>query len=139
MIVLDTNVVSAVMALIPVVSVVEWLDRHKTTDLYLSSITIAEIEYGLRILPDGRRRRTLQERFAEFVARGFEQRILDFDSAVARCYGDVMGHRREVGRPMSTPDGQIAAIARTHRMAVATRNVRDFEECGVEILNPFED
>lgn len=138
MIVLDTNVVSAVMAPMPVVSVVEWLDRHETANLYLSSITIAEIGYGLRILPDSRRRRTLEERFAEFVARGFEQRILAFDAEAARCYGDVMGHRREIGRPMSTLDGQIAAIARTHRMAVATRNVRDFEDCGFEVLNPFE-
>jgi predicted nucleic acid-binding protein len=137
-ILLDTNVVSAVMAPAPVASVLHWLDRQDTASLYLSTITIAEIAYGIRVLPAGRRRRELRERFEQFVARGFEQRVLAFDSAAALHYAEVMGHRKELGRPMSVPDGQIAAIARAHRFSVATRNVRDFDECGLDVLNPFE-
>jgi toxin FitB len=138
MILLDTNVVSAAMAQTPIRPVLDWLDRRETTSLYLSTITIAEIGFGLRILPEGKRRRDLWRRFEQFVARGFEHRILPFDTPAAREYAEVMGQRRESGRPMSVPDGQIAAIARTRRLAVATRNVRDFELCGLEILNPFE-
>ena len=137
MILLDTNVVSAVMKPVPVQTVMEWLDGRETASLYLSAITIAEIRYGLRVLPEGRRRRDLEERFGRFVARGFEHRILPFDVEAARFYGELMGHRKEIGRPMSVLDGQIAAIARANRCAVATGNVRDFEECGVEVLNPL--
>lgn len=138
MIVLDTNVVSAVMKPVPIQSVLEWLNAHDTASLYLSAITIAEIRFGLRVLPNGKRRRTLEERFEQFIARGFAQRILAFDEPAARFYAEIMGRRRELGRPMSVLDGQIAAIARARRFAVATGNVRDFEECGLQILNPFE-
>jgi len=136
-ILLDTNVVSTVMKPQPVRSVLEWLDGEETSKLYLSTISIAEIRYGLRILPEGKRRRDLENRFERFVGRGFEQRILSFDEGAARIYGELMGHRREIGRPMSILDGQIAAIARVHGFAVATGNVRDFEECGLEIVDPF--
>ncbi len=138
MILLDTNVVSAVMRPAPAQSVLGWLDDHDTASLYLSTITIAEIGNGLRVLPDGKRRRSLESRFEEFVARGFDQRIVTFDEPAARLYAEVMGHRKELGRPISALDGQIAAIARANRFAVATGNVRDFEECGLRILNPFE-
>ena len=138
MILLDTNVVSEVMAPAPAASVLEWLDRRDAATLYLSTITIAEIGYGLQVLPAGRRRRLLEERFEQFVATGFEQRVLSFDEAASRLYGGLMARRRSLGRPMGILDGQIAAIARANRFALASRNVRDFEECGLEILNPFE-
>ncbi len=138
MILLDINVVSAVMAPAPVTSVLRWLDHHETASLYLSTIKIAEIAYGIRVLPAGRRRRELRERFERFVARGFEQRVLTFDTAAAHHYAEVMGRRRELGRPMTVPDGQIAAIARARRFSVATRNVRYFDECELDLLNPFE-
>ena len=79
-----------------------------------------------------------RNRFQVFLSRGFESRILAFDPAAAHAYPEIMGRRREVGRPMSALDGQIAAIARSRRLAVATRNQRDFEGCGLEILNPFD-
>jgi predicted nucleic acid-binding protein len=88
-------------------------------------------------LPDGKRRRLLAERFEHFVARGFEQRLLSFDDRAAHEYAEVMGHRKEIGRPLSISDGQIASVARANHLAVATRNVRDFEECGLELINPF--
>ena len=106
--------------------------------LFLSTITIAEIAYGLAVLPDGRRRRTLAERFDRFVADGFEQRVLDFDRRAALDYGEVMSRRRAMGRPLAALDGQIAAVARANHLAVATRNVRDFEHCGIDLVNPFE-
>lgn len=139
MILLDTNVVSAVMAPAPTTAVIEWLNRQETVTLYLSTITIAEIGYGLWNLPEGKRRRSLEERFKKFVAEGFEQRILDFNKPAAHLYAEVMGRRKAMGRPLAVLDGQIASIARANDLAIATRNVRDFEECGLEIVNPFEE
>jgi hypothetical protein len=136
-ILLDTNVISAVMAPAPPESVLSWLDAQPSAGLFLSTITIAEIRYGLRCLPVGRRRQTLEDRFRLFVAKGFEERILPFDLAAAHLYAEVMGHRKEIGRPMSVPDGEIAAIALAHGLAVATRNLADFEECGLELIEPF--
>ncbi len=138
MILIDTNVVSEIMAFSPDNVVLEWFNRHDTTLLYLSTITIAEIGYGLRILPDGKRRQLLAERFKSFVTKGFEQRVLSFDERSAYQYAEIMGYRKEIGRPLSLADGQIASIARTNDLAVATRNIRDFEECGIKIINPFE-
>ncbi len=138
MILLDTNVISAVMAPKPPSAVLNWLNEHDTVRLYISTITVAEISYGLRVLPAGKRRRTLENRFESFIATGFEQRLLNFDDSAARQYAEVMGYRKEAGRPMGVLDGQIAAIARAHNQAIATRNIRDFEECGVELINPFE-
>ncbi len=88
-------------------------------------------------MPDGRRRRLLSARFEQFVGTAFASRVLSFDEAAARAYGEIRGHRRELGRPMSAFDSQIAAIAKTRDCAVATRNVRDFEDCGLELINPF--
>lgn len=138
MILLDTNVVSEVMAPTPAPRVVEWLDARDASILYVSSVTIAEIRYGLNLLPGGRRRRDLEARLLSFLALGLDQRVLAFDVAAAELYASLMAHRRRQGRPLASLDGQIAAIARSRKMAVATRNVRDFEDCGVEILNPFE-
>jgi len=138
MILLDTNVVSEAMASAASRAVLRWLNDQDSETLYLSTITIAEIGYGLEVLPEGRRRRTLTDRFERFVATGFSHRVLPFDEKAARVYGELMAQRRKQGRPMSALDGQIASIARSSRFAIATRNVRDFEECGVEIVNPFE-
>jgi len=138
MILLDTNVVSEVMKTQPVEAVVAWLNSQDSERLYVSAITIGEIAYGLRILPDGKRRSGLHERFERFVALAFDQRVLAYDESAARVYGELMGDRKELGLPMSVPDGQIAAIARLNHLAVATRNVLDFEHCGIDVLNPFE-
>ena len=137
MILLDTNVVSEVMKVAPSPTVLDWLNERPTSTLYISSITVGEIVYGLRILPDGKRRSRLGDRFERFVAEGFAHRVLAYDEPAARIYGEIMGVRREVGRPISTADGQIAAIARANRLTIATRNVADFEDCGVELFDPF--
>ncbi len=137
MILLDTNVVSAIMAPSPPETVLSWLDAQRTESLFLSTITVAEIGYGIRILPAGKRRQALQHRFQEFVARGFAERTLAFDVPAARAYAEIMGRRKEIGRPMSVPDGEIAAIALDRGFAVATRNLSDFQECGLELVDPF--
>ncbi|MFH2006225.1 MAG: type II toxin-antitoxin system VapC family toxin [bacterium] len=126
------------MAPAPPRQVLEWLNGQDTVTLHLSTITIAEISYGLWILPDGKRRRSLVERFERFLTEGFEQRVLGFDLPAARLYGEIMSHRRAAGRPMSALDGQIASIARARGLAVATRNVKDFEECGLEVIDPCQ-
>ncbi|WP_406600455.1 type II toxin-antitoxin system VapC family toxin [Marinihelvus fidelis] len=113
-------------------------ERSALRETLLSAVTIGEIAYGLRILPDGKRRSGLRERFERFVALAFDQRVLSYDEPAARLYGELMGDRRELGLPMSVPDGQIAAIARRDHLAIATRNVLDFEHCGIEVINPFE-
>ena len=138
MILLDTNVVSEVMKTRPAEAVVAWLNGQDSEKLHVSAITIGEIAYGLRVLPDGKRRSGLRERFERFVALAFDQRVLAYDESAARIYGELMGDRKELGLPMSVPDGQIAAIARLNHLAVATRNVLDFEHCGIDVLNPFE-
>ncbi len=88
-------------------------------------------------MPDGRRRRDLQDRFRRFVANAFALRILDYDEPAARCYGEIMAACRAKGRPISVPDGQIAAIAKVHSSVVATRNVRGFEHGGIELVDSF--
>lgn len=139
MIVLDTNVVSEVMKPAPKRSVIEWLNQQETATLYLSTITLAEIGYGLRSMPAGKRRRSLEDRFERFVEEGFDQRILGFDVVAARLYGEVMAHRKALGRPLSILDGAIASIARANDFTIATRNVDDFEDCGLSLVNPFEE
>jgi len=138
MILIDTNIVSEVMRPSPASTVVNWLNNQDSQRLYLSVISITEIGYGLRLLPNGSRRHQLSERFDHFVEAAFGQRVLNFDQKAAHAYADIMGHRKEIGRPMSVPDGQIAAVARAHGFAVATRNAKDFEMCDLQIINPFE-
>ncbi len=137
MIILDTNVVSEFMTSPPESSVLSWLNAQNTASLYLTTITIAEIGFGLRTMPQGKRRDMLTERFEQFVKTAFEHRILPFDEDAARVYGEVLGYRREIGRPISSLDGQIAAIARSRGFSVATRNIKDFEECQIDLINPF--
>ncbi len=137
MIVLDTNIISEFMTSQPNESVLEWLNTQDSMVLYLTTISIAEIGYGLRVMSNGRKRQLLDDRFKQFIETAFKSRILSFDEAAARVYGDIKGYRKEIGRPLSDLDGQIAAIARVKEFVVATRNIKDFEECGVELINPF--
>lgn len=138
MIVLDTNVVSEIMKAAPSPTVLDWLNAQDAASLYLTTISMAEIGYGLCLLPDGKRREFLAERFEQFIAQAFEQRILSFDEAAARAYSGIMWHRKALGRPISVTDGQIAAIAKTRGFTIATRNIKDFEESQIALVNPFQ-
>ena len=138
MIIIDTNIVSELMKESPAGEVVSWMNDQEASELFLTTITLGEIGYGLEILPQGKRRLQLEQGFERVIAEAFTGRILDFDEQAARLYGALMVRCKAIGRPLSILDGQIASIARAKGCAVATRNVRDFAECGVDILNPFE-
>ena len=139
MILCDTNVISELIGPQPLPNVETWIDARNIEQLFVPTVSIAEIDYGLSIMPSGRRRRELQDRFEKFLVAVFGRRVLSFDEAAARVYGPIRAHRKEMGRPMSTFDGQIAAIARVNHLALATRNTKDFEDCGLELINPFTD
>ncbi len=138
MIILDTNIVSEFMTSPPSGLVLSWINDQDVSLLYLTTITIAEINYGLSIMPAGKRRDLLEERFKLFTVSAFEQRILSFNESAANLYGGILAHRRQLGRPMSCFDGQIAAIAKVQGFVVATRNVKDFNDCQLELINPFD-
>jgi predicted nucleic acid-binding protein len=137
LILLDTNVISEMMRPAPDQRVIHWLNEAEAGRLHLSTVSIAEILFGLDLLPAGRRRQGLEERFEAFLDQAFAHRLLSFDEAAARHYGPLMGGRRRAGRTMAAPDGQIAAIARSRAMALATRNRGDFESCGLSLINPW--
>ena len=138
MIVVDTNVISEVMRPQPSPLVLNWLNSQDSNQLSVSTVTLAEIGYGLRILPEGQRRWQLHNLFEQFIAQAFEERILGFTASAAKAYAEIMGYRKEIGHPMSLPDAQIASIAYAHGFALATRNIKDFEDCGLALINPFE-
>lgn len=137
MILVDTNVISETMRPAPDGRVVEWLNRQDSLSLFLTTPSIAELHYGIQSLPNGKRRRALADGFDRLLRESFEGRILTFDLGAAQAYGLVMSARRAKGRPLSVVGGQIAAMARHHGAAIATRNARDFEGCGVHVVDPF--
>ena len=138
MILLDTNVVSELMRLSPNPGVESWIADRPADSLYFSAIGEAEMRYGLAVMPMGRRRDRLNSEIDAMLREDFEGRILPFDSAAARSYAGIAAARRLAGRPAAQADGQIAAVAHSRGMAVATRNVRDFEDMGINVIDPWE-
>jgi predicted nucleic acid-binding protein len=136
MIVLDTNVVSELMRRSPDPAVETWAAGYAVEDLFFSAVGEAELRYGAAIMPAGRRRETLASDIETMLRAAFESRILPFVSAAARAYAEIAAARRAAGRPVSHPDGQIAAIAHSRGMTVATRNIRDFDAMGIALVNP---
>ena len=134
---LDTNVVSELMRKAPDPAVVAWAAGHPLEDLFFSAVGEAELRYGVAILPTGQRRETLVSDIERMLGEAFENRVLPFDSAAARAYANIAAMRRSAGRPVGPADCQIAAIARCHHMAVATRNVRDFEDVDIKVVDPW--
>ena len=137
MIVLDTNVVSEMMRDEPSPEVLVWLDGWPARELFITAVTEAEVRTGVALLPEGRRRRGLAEAAEHAFGSLFAGRVLPFDSGAAHAYAEIAAARRAARRSFSQADGQIAAIARSHGMAVATRNVRDFEDMGIDLFNPW--
>ncbi len=139
MIVLDTNILSELIRQQPAGEVVNWL-KHGTdgTTLVTSVVTIYEIEYGIRRLPDGARRRTLEERFARFTSPHSEFTILPFDEQASRLAAILRTHREAKGLNAQTADMMIAAITSCAEASLATRNAKDFTETGIEIINPWD-
>ena len=139
MIVLDTNVVSELMKSAPDAAVARWIADHQATSLYTTSITQAEVLHGILLLPVGKRRTALEAAAEAMFDRDFGGRVLPFGGDAARAYAQIAAQRRRSGRPISNFDAQIAAITRTARAAVATRNVGDYDDCGIKVLNPWDD
>jgi hypothetical protein len=137
MILLDTNVLSELMRTAPDPQALNWLRNQPMSQLGTTTINVAEIKYGLARLPNGRRRHELEKKFFNFVSRGLASRIFDFDSAAADLFGDIMVARERAGRRLEGYDGLILAIAKSHGAGIATRNVTDFDRCGVNITNPW--
>ena len=135
--VIDTNVASELMRPSPAPAVAAWIAGREAEELYLTAVSEAELLYGVAIVPAGRRRNELEAAMLRWLETGFAERILPFDSAAARDYADIAAGRRSAGRPIAPADCQIAAIARCRGMAVATRNVRDFADIGIEVVDPW--
>ncbi|MEM6500857.1 MAG: type II toxin-antitoxin system VapC family toxin [Cyanobacteria bacterium P01_C01_bin.89] len=138
-IVLDTNVVSEAMKPGGSTIIKSWSARQSRATFYTTSITEAEIFYGIRILPQGQRRQTLMGAALQIFSSDFAGRILPFDSVAANYYSHIASYRRKIGRPIAQFDAQIAATCRAQGAAIATRNVSDFEDCTIEIINPWTD
>ena len=138
MILLDSNVVSELMKAAPAGNVIGWVAAQPASSLYTTSITQAEILHGIMLLPSGKRRHGIEAAAQAMFAEEFEGRILGFGSDAALPYARIASERRRAGRPISSFDAQIAAIARSAGAVIATRNVADFSDCRVEVVNPWD-
>ncbi|MEP0761639.1 MAG: type II toxin-antitoxin system VapC family toxin [Pseudomonadota bacterium] len=139
MILLDTNVLSEFMRPQPSAQVVAWLDAQPADELWVSAISRAEIELGLALMPQGRRQEALSLAARAMFEEDFAGRCLPFDEGAASHYARIVAARTRSGRPMHVEDAQIAAIALTHRMALATRNTDDFGHIdGLVVINPWD-
>lgn len=137
MILFDTNVLSELMRPLPELAVVRWIDTRPVASMFISAITEAELRYGAALLPSGKRQLALVDMIERLLALKFSDRILPFDSAAAVAYAQIASDRRQAGRPISMADAQIAAIARARGAVLATRNVLDFSDCGVAVVDPW--
>lgn len=138
MFVLDTNVLSAVMGSQPDPKVAAWVAAQPEERLFTTTVSQAEILAGVEIVPEGRRRRGLQSAAKAIFANAFDGRILPFDEKSAELYAEIFATRRRAGKPTATADLMIAAIARAQGADMVTRNVPDFEGCGLTVINPWE-
>jgi len=136
-IVLDTNVLSEMMKAEPSPRVADWLAAYPRPSFFTTTITRAEILFGVAILPAGRRREELGVAVAGLFDVDLAGHILPFDGAAARVFAEIASSRHAAGHPISQADAQIAAIPRSRDAAVATRNVADFDGCGLSVLNPW--
>lgn len=139
MLVVDTNVISEIMQLQPSPRVLEWWAQQPPAELFTSAVTVAEILYGIQLLPKGKRRERLLAEAEAMFAQDFAERILSFDESAAREFAEIAAGRRALGRPIAEFDAQIAAIASAHQATLATRNCADFDGCGVRLVNPWRD
>lgn len=135
--IVDTNVASELVKQRPEPNVIAWWHSRIATELFTTAITEAELRRGIAILPPGRRSVGLSRHVDRILRQHFPGRVLSFDSVAARAYADIWARRRAMGRPIAHADCQIAAIARSQGMAIATRNVNDFRDCGVTVINPW--
>jgi predicted nucleic acid-binding protein len=138
-IVLDTNVVSELMRQVPNDEVVRWVDRYPADEVFITAVTAAELAYGVKRMPDGHRKTTLSVKVSELLTEDFQGQILPFDGVAAAYYGEIAAAREQQGSPISMADAQIAAICRRFAACLATRNIKDFVDTGITVLNPWGD
>jgi predicted nucleic acid-binding protein len=136
-IVLDTNVLSELIKPTPNDVVTAWLDRQPRSELASTAISLLEMRTGATILPDGRRRAQLLVLIDQLFAQMFGSDLLPFDGQAALAFSEIVAERRRAGRPIGTMDAMIAAVARTRKAAVATRDVAGFDGCGVPLIDPW--
>lgn len=137
MILLDTNVLSELMRAKPAPQVLEWVDAQPTGDLVITSITVAEILYGIARMPDGKRKQGLLDVASVMFDEDFAGNILPFDADAAVHYAEIAAETEAKGRVVDMADAQIAAIGRLHDAVIATRNIRHFETLGVALVDPW--
>lgn len=138
MIILDTNVLSALMRDPPEQVVVAWLDRQPRLSIWTTSITILEIHFGIAIMSSGKRRTLLSEAFAKTINEKLERRVAAFDTDAAREAAALMSMRQQKSRAGDLRDALIAGVALAHHATLATRNIRHFDDLPVPVVNPWE-
>ena len=138
MIVLDTNVLSALMRDTPDPAVVGWLDHQPTESIWTTSVTVFEIRTGIELLAPSRRRKRLDETFTQLLDEDLDGRVQPFDLTAAIAAGTIAASRQRIGRALEVRDVQIAGIAASRHATVATRNIRHFDDSGVELINPWD-
>ena len=135
---LDTSVVSEITRPLPDHGVVRWFEETPRESLFLPSVVVAELYAGIEIMPLGKKRSALADFVLAFISQAPKDHVLGFGFSEAIHYARIVALRRQIGREIKQLDAQIAAIAAANQMQVVTRNVRDFENCGVEVINPWE-
>lgn len=138
MILLDTNVISETMKERPDPGVRAWLREHPRAEVWTASIVFAELLARIESMPAGRRQRSLREAVEEMIVEDFRGQILTFNLPAARLYAQILASRQKAGRPIREMDAQIAAIARVYGATLATRDVNDFSDCELTVLNPWD-
>jgi predicted nucleic acid-binding protein len=138
LIVVDTNVISELTRQAPAPDVVSWLDSLAADEVATTAITAAELLYGVERLPDGRRKTELSAAVHGLLSDNFRGRVLAFDEPAASRYAEIVARRERLGRAIGVADGQIAAICRAIGATLATRNTDDFEETGIDLINPWK-
>jgi len=136
-IILDTNVLSALMRQAPELPVVQWLDGQQADSVWITSVTLFEARFGLAVLPRGKRRQALEAAFARLLSEDLEDRVLAFDTAAATEAASLAAERQKAGRPVDFRDTQIAGIALSRRATLATRNTRHFQDLRVPVVDPW--
>ncbi|WP_248805561.1 type II toxin-antitoxin system VapC family toxin [Pseudomonas sp. MWU13-2100] len=138
MIILDTNVLSEIMRPVPATGVMKWLQMQPRASMFTTTMTRGEILYGVRLMPEGARRDRLWDIALDIFNIDFAGRLLGFDSDAADAFAEISASRRHAGSPISQFDAMIAAMACSRGAILATRNIKDFIGCGVDVVNPWD-
>jgi len=137
-IVLDTNVISELFKPAPDANVLSWVENLPSGALYTTAVTRGELFYGLLRMPNGKRKEVLRQKLVRLFDRLLAGHVIAYDGAAADAYAELATRRRQLGRPIAAADAMIAGIVRSRGARLATRNVRDFEDCGIALIDPWQ-